>query len=211
VTKEQWIIIGFLAAAFVAGWLARALSGRRDRKPEDDWPAAVVLDEQLERAVEATRKELDRAIRSHVAAVALSARARRPGRTQEDALADEASAALQNEVSAALQDEVSAALQDDAANECMLSAMDGRHGAALSERELDLTDWGFAYGVAWARAREREPSETGDAVAREALRVARTVFSAYIAEAEWALETDERENPPKPNGNGPSRWSRSRR
>jgi len=196
VTREQWIVIGFLAAAFVAGWLARALLGRRDRKPPDGRPPAVVLDEHLERAVEATRKELDRAIRSHFAAVAVSLRAKDPGGTQGNPLADE----------------VSAALQDDAANECMLSVMDGRRGAALSERELDLTDWGFAYGVAWARAREREPSEADDAVAREALRVADTVFSAYAAEAEWALEaSDERENPRKRNGNGRSAWPRSRR
>jgi hypothetical protein len=108
-----------------------------------------------------------------------------------------------DEISAALQDEVSAALQDDAANECMLSVTDGRRGAPPSERELDLTDWGFAYGVAWARARELRASETGDAVAREALRAAQTVFKAYVAEAEWALEADELEDSRKRNGNGP--------
>ena len=30
-TTEQLIILGFLAAAFIAGWLARALIGRGDR------------------------------------------------------------------------------------------------------------------------------------------------------------------------------------
>jgi hypothetical protein len=85
-----------------------------------------------------------------------------------------------------LAEEVSAALQDDVANECMLSATDGEKGAGLSERELDLTDWGFAFGVAWARARERDPHEAGEAVAREALEVAEDVFRAYAAEADWS-------------------------
>jgi hypothetical protein len=191
VTKEQLIVIGFLAAAFVAGWLARALMGRRDRRSSEGQPPAVLLDEHLERAVEATRKELDRAIRSHVAAVSLSLRARGLAKAEPDPLTVE----------------VSAALQDDAANEYMLSVMDGRRGA-LSERELDLTDWGFAYGVAWARTRERGASEPGDAVAREALRVAETVFGAYVAEAEWALEADEPGSPG--NGNGRPRWPRPR-
>ena len=189
-TTEQLIIIGFLAAAFIAGWLARALIGRRDRaetaverpvgeaagetaSDAGDAPALVLderLDEHLETAIEATRKELDRAIQSHVAAVALSLAVREAGPAASSRLADE----------------VSAALQDDVANESMLSVMDSGNGGALSERELDLTDWGFAYGVAWARARERDPGEAGDAVAREALQVAENVFRAYAAEAEWA-------------------------
>jgi hypothetical protein len=105
-----------------------------------------------------------------VAAIALSIRSRDGGEPDAGELADE----------------VSAALQDDVANECMMSVMDGEHGAALSERELDLTDWGFAYGVAWARARERDPHEAGEAVARGALEVAEDVFRAYAAEADWA-------------------------
>ncbi len=199
-TTEQLIILGFLAAAFIAGWLARALIGRRDRAQADVERAseetsreaareaapeaqreaareaaearAVVLDERLEGAIEATREELDRAIQSHVAAVALALAVRQAGPAASNELADE----------------VSAALQDDVANQSMLSIMDSGNGAALSERELDLTDWGFAYGVAWARTRERDPSEAGDAVAREALQVAEDVFRAYAAEAEWARE-----------------------
>jgi hypothetical protein len=194
VTREQLIVIGFLAAAFVAGWVARALIGRRDRRSSERPPPVVVLEEQLERAVEATRQELDRAIRSHVAAVALSVRARDAGKAEPNPLAEE----------------VSAALQDDAANDCMLSVMDGRRGAALSERELDLTDWGFAYGVAWTRARERGPGEPGDAVAHEALKVAETVFGAYVAEADWALEGDEPGSAGEGNGNGRPRWPRPR-
>jgi hypothetical protein len=196
VTKEQWIVIGVLAAAFVAGWIARAVLGRRDRRHDErhdrrqpgPHPPAVVLDEDLELAVEATKKELDRAIRSYLAALALSARARNPASEPADPLAEE----------------VSTALQDDAANESMLSAVDDRPGRVLSERELDLTDWGFAYGVAWARARDRSAGEPGDAVAHEALRVAETVFNAYAAEAEWALEGDQSESARK-KGNGRDR------
>ena len=173
-TKEQWIIVGFLAAAFVAGWLARSLSGWRDRRRGDAGPPAVVLDEDLERAVDATRAELDRAIRSYMAALALSVRAREPGPAQADPLAAE----------------VSAALQDDAANEHMVSALDGRDEPALSERELDVADWGFAYGVAWARARERGLGVGEDAVAREALRIAQSVFSSYAAESDWSFPAD---------------------
>jgi hypothetical protein len=177
VTEEQLIVIGFLAAAFVAGWLARALIARRDRALPAEPAEDSVLDERLKRAIDATRADLDRALRSHIAAIVSSLRPRGPGEP----------------VSGELAEEVSAALQDDVANECMLSVMDGDDGARLSERELDLTDWGFAYGVAWARARERDPEEGGEAVAREALQAAGTVFRDYAAEAEWARE---------PRGNG---------
>jgi hypothetical protein len=194
VTKEQWIIVGLLAAAFVAGWVARAVSGRRDRSQRGA-ETPVVFDQHLERAVEATRKELDRAIRSHLAALALSYRARRPRKIEAEA--------------DALAEEVSAALQDDAANECMQSVMNGSRGVPLSERELDLADWGFAYGVAWARARERGSDAPGDAVAREALRAAETVFSAYAAEAEWVIEAGEPDPAPEGNGSGRTRVRRS--
>src|SRR4051794_26464103 len=112
-TQEQLIVIGFLAAAFVAGWLARALIARRDRvlpvEPAED-PA---LDERLQRAIDATRADLDRALRSHIAAIAGSLRLHDAGEP----------------VSGELAEEVSAALQDDVANECMLSVMDGEDGA----------------------------------------------------------------------------------
>jgi hypothetical protein len=192
VTEEQLIVLGFLVAAFAVGWLARALIGRRDRRDRTGVEApATVSREHLERAVEATRTELDLAIRSHVAAVALSLRAR-DGAPEQAAEPD------------LLTEEVTEALQDDAANECMLSVMDADRDSALSERELDLTDWGFAYGVAWARARERGSGEAEDVVAREALRVAERVFRAYAAEAEWASEASS-------EGNGRGRWPRTGR
>jgi hypothetical protein len=174
VTTEQLIIIGFLAAAFVFGWIARALIARRDRDQPDGPMPAPERDERLERAIDATREELDRAIYSHVTSVALSLNSQNVSPDGGEPVAGE------------LAEEVTAALQDDVANECMLSGMQGENGAGLSERELDLTDWGFAYGVAWARARERDPQEAGEAVAREALEVAEDVFRAYAAEADWA-------------------------
>ncbi len=199
-TEEQLIVLGFLAAAFVAGWLARALIGRRERARSGTEPAAAaVTEEQLRRAVEATRQELDRAIRSHVAAVALSLRAREGSAPEPEQRPVEEKAAD----AGPLAEEVSAALKDDAANEYMLSVMNRDRGTALSERELDLTDWGFAYGVAWARARERGSNEAGDTVALEALQVAETVFRAYAAEAEWAAEAPQ-------EGNGRTRWPRPR-
>ena len=169
-TKEQWIVVGFLAAAFVAGWVARSLSGWRERRRGHPDPPAVVLDEDLEQAVDATRAELDRAIRSYMAALALTVRGGQEERPAAEPLAEE----------------VSAALQDDAANDCMVSALDGRREAALSERELDVADWGFAYGVAWARARERGSAEP-DQVAREALQAAQAVFSSYAAGSDWTF------------------------
>jgi hypothetical protein len=197
-TEEQLIVLGFLAAAFAVGWLARALIGRRERRDRSAAPAEV-SPEHLQQAVEATRKELDRAIRSHVAAVALSVRAR-DGAPPEPPTAPpapwpapapvkrepEPQVARASHEQADLAEEVSAALQDDAANECMLSAMKAGRDTGLSERDLDLTDWGFAYGVAWARARERGANAAREEVALEALRAAEIVFRAYAAEAEWA-------------------------
>jgi hypothetical protein len=182
VTTEQTIVLGVLAAAFVAGWFVRALVGRGDRD-RDEEPAQVespALDD-LVRALEQSREELDRAIRSYISALTSSI----PGR--------EGTAKPRP-----LADEVSAALKDDAANESMISGVEGN---GFSERELDLADWGFAYGVAWARVRERRPRDPGDAVARDARRAAESVFRDYAAEAAWP-QAAERE--PTENGEGPA-------
>ena len=77
------------------------------------------------------------------------------------------------------------ALRSDTANDGMLSVVRADQDAALSELELDLADWGFTYGVAWARAREREPAGPDDAVAAEALEAAERVFRAYTAGDDW--------------------------
>ena len=84
-----------------------------------------------------------------------------------------------------LAEEVGQALRSDAANDGMLSVVRADQDAALSELELDLADWGFTYGVAWARAREREPAGPDDAVAAEALEAAERVFRAYTAGDDW--------------------------
>jgi hypothetical protein len=95
-----------------------------------------------------------------------------------------------------LTDEVGEALQSDAANEGMLSVVRAE-GDGLTELELDLADWGFTYGVAWARARERAPSGADDAVAAEALDAAQQVFKAYTAGDDWTQRAEPR------NGDGP--------
>ena len=153
-TKEQLIVVGFIAAAFLAGWLASILARRRDRGTTAQAP------------LPAHRLE------------PVSA----PARAQTSPLAEE----------------VGDALRSDAANEGMLSVVRAdREG--LTEMELDLADWGFTYGVAWARARERTPSEPDDAVAAEALQAAQRVFRAYTDGDDWSQRAD-RPLPDSPNG-----------
>ena len=164
-TTEQTIVLGVLAAAFVAGWVVRALIARADRRAEKHEPSTAA-EKPLDPALEESRRALEQAIVDFAARLTASSRAQSPaGRP------------------GALVDEVSSALADDAANESMI---DGVNGNGLTERELDLTDWGFAYGVAWARVRERRPADPADAVARDARRAAESVFREYAAEASWA-------------------------
>jgi hypothetical protein len=155
VTKEQLIVVGFIAAAFLAGWLASIAARRRDRGGPERPPP----DHRLE-------------------PVSAAAHAETP----------------------LLAEEVGEALRSDAANEGMLSVVRAdREG--LTEMELDLADWGFTYGVAWARAREREPAEPDDAVAAEALEAAQRVFQAYTDGDDWTQREDERV-PGSSNGAG---------
>ena len=86
---------------------------------------------------------------------------------------------------APLADEVGQALRSDAANEGMLSIVRAEREASLSELELDLADWGFTYGVAWARARERAPDGPDGDVAQQALDAAEQVFRAYTDGDDW--------------------------
>ena len=118
------IVFGFVAAAFLAGWIASFVTRRR-------------------------------------------ARASRPVE------------------GASIADEVEQALRSDAANEGMLSVVRAERDASLSELELDLADWGFTYGVAWARARERAPGEPDDDIVQEALEAAEQVFRAYTDGDDW--------------------------
>jgi hypothetical protein len=137
-TTEQIIVIGFIVAAFVAGWIASLLIRRRARAGAEPPPA-----------------------RQPVEAITASAG------------------------TLPLAEEVSQALRSDTANDGMLSVVRADQDAALSALELDLADWGFTYGVAWARAREREPAGPDDAVAAEALEAAERVFRAYTAGDDW--------------------------
>ena len=98
-----------------------------------------------------------------------------------------------------LAEEVGQALRSDAANEEMFSVVRTGGDPALSELELDLADWGFTYGVAWARARERAPGGPDEAVAREALDAAERVFRAYTGGDDWT----QRAIGERSNGNGP--------
>lgn len=145
-TKEQIIVIGFIVAAFLAGWIA-SLVTRRRAPLADDLPPP----------------------RHSVEPVTAPAPAQSPATAETPPLAEE----------------VGQALRSDAANDGMLSVVRADQDAALSELELDLADWGFTYGVAWARAREREPAGPDDAVAAEALEAAERVFRAYTAGDDW--------------------------
>ena len=149
-TKEQIIVIGFVAAAFLAGWIASLVTRRRARSAdEDNWLPP----------------------RHSVEAVTAPA----PAPTQGTATAE----------SPPLAEEVGQALRSDAANDGMLSVVRAEQDAALSELELDLADWGFTYGVAWARAREREPGRARRRCGAEALDAAERVFRAYTAGDDW--------------------------
>jgi hypothetical protein len=134
------IVFGFVAAAFLAGWIASFVIRRRARSSEDPVPRV---------------------------------------RTVEPV-----TAARPDEV-APLADEVGQALRSDAANEGMLSVVRAKRKASLSELELDLADWGFTYGVAWARARERASGGPDDDVAQQALDAATQVFRAYTDGDDW--------------------------
>lgn len=170
-TREQIIVLGVIAAAFVAGWAVHALTGRRGPLPAGEAVTPPHADEHLDRVVERARRELDRAVRAYVASALLSDGPRAP---RDEPTADP------------VVGDVSAALRDDAANASMLSGMFERDGERdLSDRELDLADWGFAYGVAWARARARDPDRDEDVIARTALRAAEPVFRAYAGEGGW--------------------------
>jgi hypothetical protein len=121
------IVFGFVAAAFLAGWIASFVTRRRARSRGEARPDEV----------------------------------------------------------APLADEVGQALRSDAANEGMLSVVRAEREASLSELELDLADWGFTYGVAWARARERASGGPDNDVAQQALEAAEQVFRAYTDGDDW--------------------------
>lgn len=156
-TREQLIVIGFIVAAFLAGWILSLVTRRRGRTYGDVPPPLQVVEP-----------------------VTPSAQPEAPP----------------------LAEEVGEALRSDAANEGMLSVLRAERDAGLSELELDLADWGFTYGVAWARARERAPGGPDEALAREALDAAERVFRAYTAGDDWterAVRDRSNGSPPSPS------------
>ena len=152
-TKEQIIVLGFIVAAFLAGWIASLATRRRARQAA---------------AVPPPRHTVEPVTRA-------AARVEGPR----------------------LAEEVGEALRSDTANNGMLSVVRADGNPKLSALELDLADWGFTYGVAWARARERAPAGPDEAVARDALDAAERVFRAYTGGDDWtqrALEDQARGN-----------------
>jgi uncharacterized BrkB/YihY/UPF0761 family membrane protein len=108
---------------------------------------------------------------------------------------------------------VTTALQDDAAHTSLLSPVsDNEQGEPrLSSLELDLSDWGFTFGVAWAVARAQDPHEPDASVAQRALAAAEDVFHVYCGTDDWAERiglaspSAERERAGSPNGQRPAR------
>jgi uncharacterized BrkB/YihY/UPF0761 family membrane protein len=82
---------------------------------------------------------------------------------------------------------VSRALQNDVAHEGVLRPLvaDAEQASRMSDLELDLGDWGYTYGVAWAVARAQDPHESDESVTARALAAARQVFRLYCGEDGW--------------------------
>jgi hypothetical protein len=72
----------------------------------------------------------------------------------------------------------SAALRNSTAQGRMMSVL-GPRAAELSDREVDMMDWGFAFGVAWAVARGQDPAAPEEVVSLRALDVTQAVYDAY--------------------------------
>ena len=72
----------------------------------------------------------------------------------------------------------SAALRNSTAQGRMMSVLGARAGR-LSDREVEMMDWGFAFGVAWAVAREQDPAAPEELVSLRALDVTQAVYDAY--------------------------------
>ena len=81
---------------------------------------------------------------------------------------------------------VGTALQNDVAHDGLLSPLaPADETARMSDLELDLADWGFTYGVAWAAARAQDPQESDELVAERAVAAAREVFRLYCGQQGW--------------------------
>jgi hypothetical protein len=72
----------------------------------------------------------------------------------------------------------SAALRNVTAQGRMMSVL-GAQAMGMTDREIDLMDWGFAFGVAWAVARGQDPDAPEDVVSERALHATQAVYEAY--------------------------------
>jgi hypothetical protein len=82
---------------------------------------------------------------------------------------------------------VALALQNDDAHDGMLSpfAYAEEETARMSDLELDLADWAFTYGAAWATAKAQNPYAQDAEIAARALAAAREVFRLYCGRPDW--------------------------
>jgi len=97
VTTEQLIILGFLALAFLAGWIARALVGRVVSRLSQKEPVPVPAPtpargspiparREIKAAVRLSRDELTRAVRAYHAAVVRTFRNGADGQSGQSSL-----------------------------------------------------------------------------------------------------------------------------
>ena len=93
----------------------------------------------------------------------------------------------------------SAALRNSNAQGRMLSALGARAGG-LAEHEVDMMDWGFAYGVAWAVARSQDPGAREEVLSERALHATQAVYEAYRGSSTPAAR---QASAPQPDAHGP--------
>jgi len=74
--------------------------------------------------------------------------------------------------------EPSAALRNTVAQGRMMSVL-GARAAGMSEREADMMDWGFAFGVAWAMMHSQDPGAPEEVLSARALNATQAVYRAY--------------------------------
>jgi hypothetical protein len=83
--------------------------------------------------------------------------------------------------------EPSAALRNPVAQGRMMSVL-GARAAGMSERETDMMDWGFAFGVAWAVVHSQDPAAPEDVLSARALTATQAVYRAYRGSAAPPLD-----------------------
>ena len=60
-----------------------------------------------------------------------------------------------------------------------LSQATAARAAGMSERETDMMDWGFAFGVAWAVVHGQDPAAPEEVLSARALNATQAVYHAY--------------------------------